>query len=162
MISDAIHNDSSNGPEHLQHLRRRSSQPERHDLATVCWCICNEDAPRYAFEKLRRQHDSQRVCKIEDQDEAVQKHEAGDGCPPVSNLAGDGAGEEDADKGANWPSHLQRRLPRGRDEFLASFGVFNAVFVRERRKSNKVSDQKNTVGFQDLDPVRDVAPDWQE
>lgn len=159
MISDTTHNDGSKGPEHLQHLRSRSSQPERHNLATVRRCICDEDAPGYAFKELGRQHDSQRVGKVEDEDETVQGHETRDGCPPVSNLAGEGAGEEDTHEGPNWPSHLQRRLPRGRDEFLATDGVFHAVCIFESRKSNKVSHEENTVGLHDLCMVRNAFPD---
>lgn len=160
MVGDTTHNDGSKGPEHLQHLCSRSSQPERHDLATVRWCICDEDTPGDAFEELRGQHDSQRVGKVENEDESVQGHETRDGRPPVSNLAGKGAGEEDTHKGPNWPSHLQCRLPRGRDEFLAADGVFHAVCVFESRKSNKVPHEENTVGLHDLYMVRDVFPDW--
>lgn len=98
MIGDATDNDGADGPKHLQHLCRGSSQSQWHYLAAVGGCICNEDAPRNALEKLGQQQHSQRVTEIEDEDEGVQGHQTANSRPSVSNPAGDGTSQEDADE----------------------------------------------------------------
>src|SRR5437868_3789654 len=97
MVGDAVHDNRTNGPEHLQHLGCRSSQLDGRDFTAVCWCVGNEDTPWDSLEKLRHEHDRERIGKVEDQDEAVQEHEAGDSRPAVSNTAGKGTSEADTD-----------------------------------------------------------------
>ena len=150
VIGDTTHNDRPNGPEPLEHLRCRRSQPEGHDLAAVRWCICNKDTPGNALKNLGSKEDSICVCEVEDEDEAVQGHEATNSRPSVPNLAGDGPGEEDADEGTNWSSALKRGLPRRCDEkFVLSCIVF-AVVLRELGEGNKISHQENAVSLHDL------------
>ena len=160
VIGDATHNDRANGPEHLEHLRCRRSQPEGHDLAAVRRCICNENTPRNALENLGSHEDSHCVGKIEDKDERVQGHEATNSRPSVPNLTGDGPGEEDADEGTNWSHTLKRRLPRRCDEIFVFGGIVFAVVVRKSGEGNEISHQENAVGLHDLVMVRESPRDW--
>lgn len=133
MIGDATYDDGTNGPEHLQHLSGRSSQLDGCDLAAVCWGIGDEDAPWDTLEELCHEHDRKRVGEVENKDEAVQEHEAGYGRPTVSDSAGKGASQEDTDDCTKRPSHLERRLPAGRDDHLLLLGAVYTVVVREPR-----------------------------
>lgn len=108
VIGDAANNDGADGPKHLQHLRSGSSQPQWHNFTAVGGCICDEDTPRDAFEKLGQQQYSQGVSEIEDKDKTIQEHKPSNGGPSVSDPAGNGTCEEDADESANWSTALKR------------------------------------------------------
>jgi hypothetical protein len=132
MEGDATNDDTANRPEHLQHLGSRGSQFYRHDLAAVCRRVGNEDAPWQALENLGRENNWKRIGKVKREDEGVQAHEAGQGRVTVSDTAGEGASEEDADKRTELPRHLKRRLPLGLDDPFAR-SVRYTVFLLERR-----------------------------
>ena len=132
-IGDGTNDDTANRPEHLQHLGSRGSQLYRYDLAAVCRRVGNEDAPWQALEKLGHENNWHRIGKVKREDEDVQEHEAGQGRVTVSDTAGEGASDEDADKRTELPRHLKRRLPLGHDDIFAFCGVVHTVFVRERR-----------------------------
>ena len=71
VVGDTANNDRPNGPEHLQHLRRRSSQSHWHDLGAVGGCIGDKNAPRDAFQDLGREKHALAVAEIENEDECV-------------------------------------------------------------------------------------------
>src|SRR3569833_1077492 len=52
-VGDGTHDDGSDGPEHLQHLRGRGSQPDGDKHTTKNKHKNNEDAPRHTLEELR-------------------------------------------------------------------------------------------------------------
>lgn len=133
MKGDATYDNSANGPEHLQHLGSRSSQLNWCDLAAVCWCVGNEDAPWNALEKLGDEHDWKRIGEVEHENERVQEHEAGYGRPTVSNAAGKGTSQADANNCTDWPTHLKRRLPTGHDHTFILPGVIHTVVICECR-----------------------------
>jgi len=132
MVGDGTHDDTANRPEHLQHLGRRGSQLYRYDLAAVCGRVGNEDAPWQALEKLGYENHGKRLGKVKGEDEDIQEHEAGQGRVTVSDPAGEGAREEDADQRTELPRHLKRRLPLGYDDPFA-WAVGYTVFPLERR-----------------------------
>ncbi len=116
MVGNSTNDDAADRPEHLQHLGGRGSQLDGYDLTAVCRRVGNEDTPWQALEKLRHENNGKRVGEVEREDEDVQEHEAGQGRPAVSDAAGERAGEEDADKRAELPRYLKRRLPLGLDD----------------------------------------------
>ena len=132
-VGNGTNDDTANRPEHLQHLSSRGSQFYRYDLAAVCRRVGNEDAPWQALEKLGHENNWKRIGKVKHEDEDVQEHEAGQGRVTVSDTAGEGACEEDADKRTELPRNLKRRLPLGRDDHFVFCGVVYTVFVHERR-----------------------------
>ena len=150
MIGDAPYNDSANGPKHLQHLGSRSSQLDWCDLAAVCRCVGNEDTPWNTLEKLGCKHDWKRVAKVEYQDKQIQEHEAGNGRPTVSDTAGKGTSQADADNCTDWPTHLQRRLPASHDDILVLRDVKHTVFLGECRQGDEIAHQEDTIGLHDL------------
>lgn len=111
MVSDTADNDGPNSPEHLQHLRRRSSQSHWHNLGTVGGCIGDENAPRDTFQDLGREKHALAVAEIEDEDEGVQEHETTHGCPSIANPTGNGTCDEHTDEGTDWSATLECRLP---------------------------------------------------
>lgn len=162
MISDGTDDDRTNRPEHLQHLGSRCSQFDGRDLGAVGRCVCNEDTPWDAFEQLGRQHDLLGVGKVKDKDKGIQKHEAPDGRPSVSDFAGNGTGEEDANECTDWSSHLKGGLPRSRNNKPAGIGVDDAVFVSESRQGDEVAHEEDAVGFHDLEMTLAVMPRQQK
>ena len=133
MVSDATNNYTTNRPEHLQHLSRRGSQLYRYDLAAICRRVGNENAPGQALEKLSHEYNWKRSCEVKYKDEDVQEHEAGQGRVTVSDAAGQGASEKDADERTELPRHLKRRLPLGHDDIRVGSGIVYTIFVLERR-----------------------------
>ena len=107
VVGDTANNDRPDSPEHLQHLRRWSSQSHRHNLRTVGRCIGDENAPRDAFQDLRREEHALTVAEIEDEDEGVQGHETANGCPSISNFTGNGTCNKDTNEGTNWSATLE-------------------------------------------------------
>ena len=107
VVSDTADNDRPNSPEHLQHLRRWSSQSQWHNFGTVGGCIGDKNAPRDAFQDLGREKHPVAVAEIEDEDEGVQEHETANGCPSISNPTGNGTGDEDSDEGTDWSATLE-------------------------------------------------------
>ena len=108
VVSDTADNDRPNRPEHLQHLCRWSSQSHRHDFGAVGGCIGDKNAPGDAFEDLGREKHPLAVAEVEDEDEAVQEHEAANGRPSISNIAGNGTCDKHPDEGTDWPATLER------------------------------------------------------
>lgn len=151
-VADATDNDGANGPEHLQHLSSRGSQLDGHDLAAVCRCVGDEDAPRHAFQKLADEHDGQRLGKVEDEDEGVQQHEAEDGGPAVSDAVGEGPGEADANDGTERAAHLERRLPRC-DNLPVAIFIFDAVLLLESIHGDESAHEEDAVGLHNLTMV---------
>lgn len=150
MISDATNDNRTNSPEHLQHLRRRSSQPQWHNLTAVGGSVGDEDTPGNAFEDLRQQQDAEGVAEVEDEDEAVQEHQAANGRPSVSDLASDGTCEEDTDQGTNWATTLECRLPRRCDEPFILSTVVNAIVPGEALGGDEVAHEEDAVRLHDL------------
>jgi hypothetical protein len=107
VVSDTADDDRSDSPEHLQHLCCRCSQSHGHNLSAICGCVCDEDAPWDAFQDLRCEEDAIAFGEVEDEDEGVQEHEAANRCPPIADLRSDGAGDEDADEGAERSAALE-------------------------------------------------------
>lgn len=153
MEGDATHDDGANGPEHLQHLCSRGSQLDGCDLAAVGWRVGDEDAPRDTLEQLCHEEDGERVAKEEDEDEAVQAHEARYGGPTIADPAGEGASQEDADDCAEGPAHLERRLPAGHDDVLVLGRVEDTVPLCEPGQGDEVAGKEDAVGLHDLDAV---------
>lgn len=127
--SDTLNNDSSNSPEHLQHLGSWGSERNWHDLTAVCRRVGDEDSPWDTLEDLGGQHHWQRVGEVEHKDEAVEQHEVGDECPSVSNPAGQRTSKNDSNDGTNRTTHLERRLPRGLNNVLLLFFVPDTVII---------------------------------
>lgn len=150
MVGDTRDDDGPDGPEHLQHLCGRGAQLDGGDLAAVGRGVGDEDAPGDTLEELCDEHDGQRVRKVEDEDEGVQQHEAGDGGPSVSDLAGKGTGEQDTDDCTNWSTHLEGRLPASLDDELVLDGAVYAIVVRELGEGDETTSKEDTVGFHDL------------
>jgi hypothetical protein len=107
VVSDTAYNDGPNSPEHLQHLRRWSSQSHWHDFGAVGGCIGDENAPRDAFQDLGREKHALAVAEIEDEDGGVQEHETANGGPSISNRTGNGTCDEDTDEGTDWSATLE-------------------------------------------------------
>jgi hypothetical protein len=105
IVCNTTNDDSTDGPEHLQHLGSGSSQLNRGDFTAVCRCICNEDSPWDALQNLGQEHDWKRLGEVEDEDEAVQEHETGDGRPPISDLAGERTSQHDTMSAPIGPLH---------------------------------------------------------
>jgi hypothetical protein len=133
MVGDGTNDDTANRPEHLQHLRSRGSQLDWDDLAAVCRRVGNEDAPWQALEKLGHENDGERLGKVKGEDEDVQEHEAGQGRPTVSDPAGEGAREKDADERTELARDLKRGLPLGHDDPGLVCRVVYTVFFSEGR-----------------------------
>lgn len=150
MIRNTRNNNRPDGPEHLQHLRRRGAQLDGRDLGAIRGCVGDEDAPGDTLQELCDKHDGERVRKVEDEDEGVQQHEARDGGPSVSDLAGEGASEQDTDDGTDGPAHLEGGLPAGLDDELVLYGAVYAVVVRELGEGDEATGEEDTVGFHDL------------
>lgn len=150
MVGDAADNNGADGPEHLEHLGGGSTQLQGHDLTAVRGCVTDEDTPRYALEQLSDEHDGEGFAEEEDEDEGVQGHETKDGGPAVSDLAGDGSGEEDTHEGAERPTHLKGGLPAGGDDLLACGRVDDAKIVGKGGQGNEVAHEEHTVGLHDL------------
>ena len=160
-IGDSTDDNGAKCPKHLEHLRGGGSEPKRHDFAAVGRCVGNEDAPWNALEDLRRKEDRVAIGEIEDEDEAVQGHETTNGCPSISDLAGYGTCEEDANESTDGTGTLKGRLPGGRDEVFAFFGIVGSVVVCKSGKGNEVTHQENAVCLHDLYTVRQVEPEWE-
>src|SRR4051812_14675131 len=107
VVSDTADNDGPNSPEHLQHLRRRSSQSQWHDFGTVGGCIGDKNAPRDAFQDLGREKNPLAVAEKENEVEGIQENETPNGCPSISNPTGNGPCDEDTDEGTNWSATLE-------------------------------------------------------
>lgn len=122
-VADGTNDDTPNGPKHLQHLGGRGSQLDGYDLATICRRVGNEDTPWNALENLGDEKDFHGLGKVEDKDEGVKEHEADQGRVTVSDAAGEGTSDEDADESTELPRHLKRRLPLGDDDILAGCGT---------------------------------------
>lgn len=149
-ISHSTDDNRTNGPEHLKHLRSRSSKLERHDLGTVGRRVGDENTPGDTLKELSDEHDGQRVGKVEDEDEGVEEHESADGSPSVSDTAGDGAGDGDTDDGANGATDLKSRLPLCLDDIFALGVTPDTVSVGESGEGDEVTDEENTVSLHDL------------
>ena len=108
VVSDTVDDDSTDSPEHLQHLGSWGTELDGRDLRAVRGSVGNEDTPRDTLEKLGDEHDWERVGEVENEDEAVEKHQTGDGRPSVSNAAGKRTSQADTDNGTNGSSHLKR------------------------------------------------------
>lgn len=98
VVGNATNDDTTDRPEHLQHLGSWGSQPQRHDLGAVGRCICNEDTPWHTLKNLGREHDWERFGKVEDEDEGVQSHQACQGCITVTDATGKRSSKKDTDK----------------------------------------------------------------
>lgn len=107
MVCDTTDNDGTDSPEHLQHLSCWCSQPQWHDLGTVGRRVGNENAPWDAFQDLGHKEYRIAVGEIEDEDEAVQEHEAADGRPTITDPTGDGASNKDTNEGADRATALE-------------------------------------------------------
>lgn len=107
VVSDTADYNRPNRPEHLQHLRRWSSQSHWHNFGAVGGCIGYKNPPRKAFQDLGRKKHPLAVAEIEDEDEAVQEHETANGCPSISNPTGNGTCHEYTDEGTDWPATLE-------------------------------------------------------
>ena len=107
MVSDTADNNGPNSPEHLQHLRRWSSQSQGHNFSTVGWCIGDENTPWDTFQDLGGEKHALTVAEIEDEDEGVQEHETANGCPSISNPTGNRTCDEDTNKGSDWSTTLE-------------------------------------------------------
>lgn len=153
-ISHSTDDNRTNGPEHLKHLRSRSSKLERHDLGTVGGRIGDENTPGNTLKELSDEHDGQRVGKVEDEDEGVEEHETQDGSPSVSDTAGDGTGDGDTDDGANGATDLESRLPLCLDNIFALGVTPDTVSVGESGEGDEVTDEENTVSLHDLQPLK--------
>ena len=90
MEGDGANDNTTNCPEHLQHLGSSGSQLDWYDLTAVCRRVGNEDTPWYALEKLGYENNWKRLGEVKREDEDVQEHEAGQGCVAVSNTAREG------------------------------------------------------------------------
>lgn len=108
VVSDTVDDDSTDSPEHLQHLGSRGSQLDWRNLTAVRRCVGNEDTPWNSLEQLGDEHDRERVGEVEDEDESVEKHETGDGRPTVSDAAGKGTSQANTDDSTKGTSHLKR------------------------------------------------------
>jgi len=150
MVGDGTNDNTANGPEHLQHLGSRGSQLDGYDLAAVCRCVGDEDTPWQALEQLGHEDKGKRVGKVKDEDEEVQKHQAGQGCPTVSNSVGKGACDTDANQRTELPRYLKRRLPFGLDDKFAGGGVPYSVFICECRQGDEIPNEEHIVGLHDL------------
>lgn len=104
---NTTNNDTSNSPEHLQHLGRRSSQLDRHNLTAVCGSIGNENTPWQTLEDLCGEIDGERVSKVEDEDECIESHQASDVSPAVSDATGQRSGQEDTNKSSELSRYLE-------------------------------------------------------
>lgn len=151
MVGDATDDDGSDGPEHLKHLSSGSSQLHGHNLGTVCGGVGDEDSPRNTLEDLRHQHHRERVGEVEDKDEGVQGHEAGDGRPAVSDFAGEGTSEEDAEQRTDGTDSLERRLPLGLDDPFTI--IVDTVIFGESREGDETADEEDAVRLHDLEVV---------
>lgn len=62
-IGDGADDDTADCPEHLQDLRGRGTQAHWDNLAAICRCVGNEDAPGYALKELAGEEEWKRVGK---------------------------------------------------------------------------------------------------
>ena len=161
MVSYTVDDDGANGPEHLQHLGGGSSQLDGRNLTAVRGGVGNEDTPRNTLEKLRDEHDWQRRGKVEDQDEAVEEHEAGDGRPSISNSTGEGSSETDADDSTERTAHLERRLPAGYNDPFVVVGVVLTELPGEFGQSDEVTHEEHTIRLHDLETRLVTIPHWE-
>lgn len=149
-VCDCSNDDTANRPKHLQHLRSRGAQPQRDNLAAVCRRIGNEDTPWQTLQKLSYEDNWERIAKVEYEDEGIQEHEASQGRITVSNAAGEGTSEEDANQRTELARHLQRGLPFSLNDHLVGFAIVYAVPIRECRQADKIVDKEDIVRFHDL------------
>jgi len=161
MISDGTNDDTSNSPEHLQHLGSRGSQLYRHDLTTVCWRVGNEDTPWQALEKLGHENNWKRFGEVKYENEGVQEHETSQGRVAVSDTAGEGTCDDDADKGTELSRHLKGRLPLSHDDVFLFLLVPYTVFCRERRQGDEIADEEDIVGLHNLKVMLAIMP-WRK
>lgn len=150
-IGDSAHDDTADGPEHLQHLRAGGSQLDRHDLTAVCRRVRDENAPWHTLQQLGHKHDRERLGKVEREDEGVQEHETGDCRPSVSDAAGQGTSNKNPDKRTELPGDLKCRLPFGLDDVFVA--VRYTVFLFEIWQRNEATHEEHIVGFHNLGPV---------
>lgn len=151
VVANATDDDGADSPEHLQHLCRGGTQPHGDNLTAVGWRVGNEDTPRNSLEKLGKQHDGERVGKVEDEDEAVQKHEAGNGSPAISDAAGEGSSKEATNHGTDWATDLECRLPLGYDNVISSRRIQDTVIVGECGQGKEVAHEEDAEGLHDLE-----------
>jgi hypothetical protein len=151
-VADGLDDDGANGPEHLEHLSGRGTKPHGHNLRAVGRGVGNEDTPRHTFEKLSSQEDGQGLSEVEDEDEAVEQHQAGDGGPAVADGGGQRTSEEAADEGTNGTGGLESGLPGVLDDpfLLAVVHGQDTVVLCEAREGNEVTHQEHAVGLHDL------------
>ena len=107
VVGDTSDNDLPNGPKHLQHLSRWSSQSHWHNFGAVGRCVGDEDTPWNTFEDLGSKEHSLTGTEVEDEDKEVQAHETANGCPSISDRTGDWTGDEDTDKGTDRSAALK-------------------------------------------------------
>ena len=151
---DSINDQGADSPEHLQHLSSGGSQLDRCDLTAVRWCVRDEDTPGNAFEELGYEEHWKRVAKVHDKDERVQEHEAGNGCPTVSDPASKGTSQHDTADRTKRSTYLESRLPAGFDDSVVGVGgrrAQNTISLPERGQGDKATHNEYTVGFHDLD-----------
>jgi hypothetical protein len=150
VVRDTTNNYSTDSPEHLQHLRSWRSQLDRCNLTAVCWRIGDENAPWNTLEKLGDEHDGQRVGEVEDEDEAVQEHETGNGRPAVPDAAGQGTSQEYTHECTKRSSSLEGRLPAGLYDILFRYWAVDAEVFLECGQGDETAHDEDAVCLHDL------------
>ena len=148
-VGDGANDDTADGPEHLQHLRRRCPQLDRHNLAAVCRCVGNEDSPGQTFENLGSKDYRKGFGEVEDENEDIQEHQTSQGGPAVPDATGQRASNKDTDECAKLAGHLECALPLRWDDMAVAWHVC-AICVLELWKGDEVANEEDVVGFHDL------------
>jgi hypothetical protein len=153
VVGDTADDDGTDGPEHLQHLRGRGSQSHGHDFGTVGRGVGDENTPRDTLKNLGCEEHAAGGGKVEHQDEKVEAHESANGCPSVSDPAGNGTGDEDTNQGTDGTRTLERRLPRSLDNVSAGVGSGgHTEILGEPLGGDELSHQEDTVRLHNLSP----------
>lgn len=150
VVSNTANNDGANSPEHLQHLRRRSSQSHWHNFGTVCGRIGDENAPRDAFQDLRCEEYTRVVAKIEHKDEGIQGHETANSCPSIPDPTRNGTCEKNTDKSADWPTTLECRLPGSFNNVISSHLAVYTEVTTKLFRSDELAHQEYTIRLHNL------------
>lgn len=150
MVGNTTDNDRANSPEHLQHLGSRSSQSHGHNLGAVGGCVGDKDTPRDTLQDLRSEEHAVAVTKVEDENEAVQGHQAADGRPSIPDPTGNGTRDEDTDEGTDGTTALECRLPRSLDDIFVLDVALHTKVSGEAFGGDELSHQEDTVGFHNL------------
>lgn len=141
---------STNSPEHLQHLSSRSTKLKGHNLGTVSRRVGDENTPWDTLKELSDQHESEGVSEVEDEDEGVEEHETTNSGPSVSDSAGDRTSDGDTDNGTQRTTNLKSGLPASLDNVFILFCTPDTVSVGESGKGDEVTNQEDTVRLHDL------------